>query len=155
MDHRLFFTIKSSHQPSTTIYFIMINKETRIFHAHAQDPCALHVHCMHCHACCRHRHALPCSFYHARFDKHHHSDSFKPRNSNLQLCLDWRLFEFVSQAYSCSILETGASNLWKLSYEACFISCSLSLYNDANALLPWIHWKACSKRTRAKLSAVN
>ena len=66
MDHRLFFTIKSSHQPSTTIYFIMINKETRICHAHAQDPCALHVHCTHCHARCTHRHALPRSFYHAR-----------------------------------------------------------------------------------------
>ena len=105
--HRLFFTIKSSHQPSTTIYFIMINKETRIFHAHAH---ALHAlpHSLHAQA-----HTatliLPCPFclispwqlFHAIFHSSWHLFQLNFHSTWQQL---HSLLDFVSfPSDSCSM----------------------------------------------------
>ena len=81
----------------------------------------------------------PIEYSFQRFDEQHHSNSLKPRNSSCQLCPDWRPFEFALQGYSCGIPDAGASNVEKLGYEASVMSCSPSLFNDANALSPWIH----------------
>ncbi|EDR10090.1 uncharacterized protein LACBIDRAFT_318066 [Laccaria bicolor S238N-H82] len=54
-----------------------------------------------------------------RLAEQNYSDSLEPRNSSCQPCPDSPPFEFGSQGYSqCGVPETGASNVWKLSYEA-------------------------------------